>query len=91
MEDILKIHEGPSVSRQTLYSVHVSDKLGPDAALILYDVLRMVCIQASIQGMLTLSSPNHPFLTVDFFVVLLYIILGVVAYWLIVRRAVSFT
>jgi hypothetical protein len=76
---------------QSLYTLHVSDMWGPDATPILYDILRMLCIQTSIQGMLALSHPSHTFLTSEFGAILLYIVLGVLFYWLVIRRTFTFT
>ena len=96
MEDILRVNteQGLPPQRQpgpdTLYTLQVSQVLGPDSVPVLEDIMRMVCIQVMIQGMFAMSHPSLSFATPEFAAMLLYIILGVAFYWLVLRRLVRF-
>ena len=58
---------------------------------VIDDVIRLVMIQVIVQLMFFLNSPvAFPFFTPVFFAVLLYIIIGVSAYWLVFRKLVLF-
>lgn len=65
--------------------------LGPDYADAAQDVVRMAVIQLTIQFMLHLTDAQRfPFFTVDFVLMLMYLIIGVMVYWLVVRKIVGF-
>jgi hypothetical protein len=76
-----------------LFPVHVSTLAGSDVAPFANDVLRMICIQLSIQLMLALSDPSGvgSVFTTEFILLIVYITLGAMLYWLAIRRIVSFT
>lgn len=76
-----------------LLEVDITSELGPGYAVFVEDVLRMVCIQLTIQVMIYCSSdPANPtgFATAQFFIMLAYVVLGVALYWLVLKRVVSF-
>ena len=75
----------------TLLRVDVGQWLGPDFVPMANDVVRMVCIQVSIQLMLVLAGGNMRFLSTDFLLLVFYIALGVMLYWLAVRKLIVFT
>lgn len=54
------------------------------------DIARMLCIQFSVQLMAYLSDAtnNAGFFTSDFMALLVYIIIGVMAYWLVYKNLV---
>jgi hypothetical protein len=72
-------------------SVSVSNLLGPEYLPMVHDVVRMVAIQLTIQLMVYLSSPGGGLFTQDFVMLVVYIVLGVMFYWLVIRKLVAFT
>ena len=74
-----------------MYVLDVGRALGPEYAPMLDDVLRMVCIQLTIQVMLFFSGDSErAFLTREFLLLVTYIELGVLLYWLVVRKLLRF-
>jgi hypothetical protein len=74
---------------QQLYNLHVSKYLNKDYIPFLEDAIRMVMIQFVIQFMFFLKSPSLGVLfSFRFVELLIYIILGVSAYWLIFKKLV---
>ncbi len=71
----------------SLYVVNVSNK---EYVEFINDIVRMVTIQVMIQFLFSINSEGVAFFSVDFFLLLLYIVLGVCVYWLIVKRLVMF-
>jgi len=57
---------------------------------LIYDVLRMLSIQITLQFLYYINSEESAFLTIDFFLLLIYIVLGVCVYWLIIKKVVLF-
>ena len=75
-----------------LFRLHLSRALGPEYVPFVADCVRMLCIQATIQLMMTMSaSPGSTvaFFSPDFVLLILYVLLGVMLYWLAVRRLVA--
>lgn len=55
------------------------------------DVLRMVVIQSTIQFLYFVNSNGAiAFFSADFFLLLLYIVLGVCVYWLVFKKLIVF-
>lgn len=55
------------------------------------DLSRMLTIQIIIQFLYFLNNPVEvSFFTADFFLLLLYVALGVCVYWLIIKKLISF-
>lgn len=74
---------------QSVFVVPLSTLLGSSEYVPLAaDIVRMVCIQLTIQIMLFLS--GAPFLSAEVALVTLYVILGVMLYWLAMRKLVTF-
>lgn len=82
--------EAALANAEALLKVHVSDSVGPDFAPMANDVVRMVCIQAAIQLMLVLSGGGDQFFSAEFLLLVFYIALGVMLYWLAVRKLLLF-
>lgn len=82
----------PPQQASTLFPIHLTARLGSDAAPLANDVLRMICIQLSIQLMLALSDPSGvgSVFTTEFILLIVYITLGAMLYWLAIRRIISF-
>lgn len=74
-----------------MYSVNVSEVIGPDYKPMFDDLLRMLCIQLTIQAMLYFggSRGDDAFWSNDFVLLLIYIELGVLLYWLVVKKLVK--
>jgi hypothetical protein len=73
-----------------LYSLYVSKYIGAEYIPYVEDVMRMVTIQIVIQLMMFLQSPStNKFFDVHFIEIVFYVVLGVTAYWLLVRKCVQ--
>lgn len=74
-----------------IYSVNVSSVIGPQYIDLINDISRMLIIQISIQLMYyTLNPERFRFFTTDFFMMLLFIVIGVLMYWLVFKKIVVF-
>lgn len=72
----------------SLYSVNVPNK---DYIDIINDIARMVTIQITIQFLFFINSPGEvAFFSVDFILMVLYMVLGICVYWLIIKKVVVF-
>ena len=76
---------------ETLYSVNISKFFGKEYTIMFDDITRMLLIQFTIQLMFYMSCSDRAFFTEEFFLLLLYITLGVLLYWLVFRKAIKFT
>ena len=89
------LNAAPTAS--SLYQIGVGGWLGGDFAPMANDVVRMICIQVSIQLMLVLAGTGTGggtgmrFFSSDFLLLLFYVALGVMLYWLAVRKLFVFT
>ena len=91
MESMLgmsSIDDGPPA----LWQLDVGRAVGADYVPMANDVLRMVCIQLAIQVMLVLADPTGrtSLLSTDFLMLVVYITLGVMLYWLALRKLMVF-
>lgn len=75
-----------------LFEVDVTREWGAGYALFAEDVLRMLCIQLTIQIMIYCSSEpgTMSFISPQFMLMLAYVVLGVALYWLVLKRVVVF-
>ena len=71
----------------SLYTVTLANK---EYLPMVEDILRMMTIQVTLQFLLYINNAEAAFFTADFFLLLVYIVLGVCVYWLIIKRCVSF-
>jgi hypothetical protein len=69
-----------------LFVVPVADSYGE----FLQDLVRMLTVQIVVQIMVALQTSQASLLDGNFFALLLYVSVGVAAYWLIVRRVLRF-
>lgn len=74
----------------SLYVLPVSRYIDPEYIPVIKDVVRMVCIQLTIQVMLYLDESVKVFFTMEFLLILLYVVLGVLLYWLVFQKIVDF-
>ena len=54
------------------------------------DIARMLAIQITIQFLYFINNDDIPFFTSDFFLMMIYVVLGVCVYWLIIKKLVIF-
>lgn len=72
----------------TLYTFKLPNK---EYALLFDDIARMVIIQFTIQFLYYINTKGSGgFITIDFLLLLTYIVLGVCLYWLIFKKTISF-
>jgi hypothetical protein len=93
MKDMATV-ENNEHGKNAFYTINVSDFLGStEYNAVIDDLLRMLCIQLTIQIMLYFggSSGTDTFWTNDFVLLLIYIELGVLLYWLVVKKLVKVT
>lgn len=76
------------VPPKSMFTLDISRVLGEDFAPIANDFTRMLCIQLAIQVLM--ASSNGGVFTSEFFLLLLYIALGVLLYWAVVRKILQF-
>jgi len=83
-----KIVEEPVLVRNdTLIDLEVSSVLGDEYIPLINDLSRMITLQVIIQLMLSMRDPvEYPFFSQHFFELLFYIVLGLMTYWLVVRK-----
>lgn len=73
-----------------VWSFDLSGLVGSEYVPFVQDVVRMVCIQFAIQLLYHLDAPSGtPFLGSDFVMLLVYVVLGVMLYWLVLRKVVA--
>lgn len=73
---------------ESLYTVALPNK---EYVALMDDVSRMVIIQFTIQFLYYINNKEgEGFFTLDFFLLLVYIVLGVCLYWLIFKKTVTF-
>ena len=89
--DLLLLGSVAPPPASTMFRIDVGDAFGPDFVPMANDIVRMVCIQVAIQLMLVLAGGNGKFFSTDFLLLVFYIALGVMLYWLAVRKLVVFT
>jgi hypothetical protein len=72
------------------FHVDISGRFGKDAAYAINDVVRMLCIQTTVQALLYLNDPNCvSFWSVEFVLLSMYVTMGVLVFWLLLRRIVK--
>jgi hypothetical protein len=83
----------PTPSQAALLKIDIGALLGPDFVPMANDILRMVCIQVAIQAMMVLAGGGGEtrFFSAEFLMLVFYIALGVMLYWLAVRKLMIFT
>lgn len=72
---------------EALYTIKLSN---PEYVSMVDDIVRMVLIQVTIQFLYFINNPDTGFFTADFFLLVLYIVLGVCVYWLIFKKLIVF-
>ena len=78
-----------SEASDALFDIDVSSIIGEEYIPLVQDVSRMITLQIIIQFMLFLRDSDHyPFFSESFFELLFYIILGLMFYWLVIRKSI---
>lgn len=87
-QKVNKVVEEPVlVKSDTLIDLEVSTFLGDEYIPLMNDLARMITLQVIIQLMLSMrDSEEYPFFSQHFFELLFYIVLGLMAYWLVVKK-----
>lgn len=70
----------------SLFSITLENK---EFVPMLEDIIRMLTIQITLQFLLYINNTETAFFTSDFFLLLIYVVLGVCVYWLIIKKFVS--
>lgn len=93
----MSVYPAPPISILTplpppLLEIDITGEWGPGYAVFFEDVLRMLCVQFTIQVMFYCSSDSGTasFLSAQFLLMLAYVILGVALYWLVLKRVLVF-
>ena len=78
---------------EALYEINISKMLGSsEYRPMIDDIFRFIFIQFMIQIMLVMMDPErYSLFAVDFLLLLLFVILGVMVYWLVFRKLVAIT
>jgi hypothetical protein len=89
--DVARLGEVPAPA-SSLWQLDLGGVVGADYVPMANDVLRMVCIQVAIQAMLVMAdtSGQTALFSADFVMLVLYITLGVMLYWLALRKLLVF-
>lgn len=73
----------------SIYTLHIGSN--PEYVEMLNDIARFTIIQLAIQIMLVLMDPERfSILSFDFFILLIFVNIGVMMYWLVFRKIVMF-
>jgi hypothetical protein len=76
---------------RALFTYDISSLWGKEYVDVMYDSCRMIVIQIVIQSLMTMTSPTaYPFFSAEFVLLCIYVILGVLVYWLIFKKLVQF-
>ena len=76
---------------ESVWNIDITSKIGPEYSEMFNDMLRFATIQVVIQIMLVLmDSKRFSFFSVDFLLLLLFVMIGVMFYWLVIKKLVIF-
>lgn len=77
---------------ETIFTIDISKHMGNEYVGFFNDLSRFLMIQIGIQIMLCMADPNKfSVFNQEFIVLLIFIIIGLMFYWLILRKIVYFT
>jgi hypothetical protein len=75
---------------ESIYTLKISDN--PEYVEMFNDIARFTIIQLAIQIMLVLMDPaRFSIFSMDFLILLVFVNIGVMLYWLVFRKVVTFT
>lgn len=72
---------------EALYTIKVAN---PEYIGLFEDIVRMITIQITIQFLYYINNTDAGFFTADFFLLMIYIVLGVCVYWLVFKKLILF-
>lgn len=72
----------------SIFTIPITRMLGEEYAPMISDVLRMVCIHFTIQFMMYVGGSDTSIFSHEFIETLLYIVLGVLVFWLVFKRVI---
>lgn len=77
---------------ESLYTIKLSEKFGhSEYSNMINDILRFSTIQIAIQIMLVLMDPDRfSLFSIEFMILLMFVIVGVMLYWMVIRKIVVF-
>ena len=88
MEALTSALTAPAAADDAVWSLDLTALVGKEYVPFVQDVVRMVCVQLTIQLLYHLGS-GTPFFSSDFVMLLMYVVLGVMLYWLVLRKLVA--
>ena len=72
-------------------SLYIFELPNPEYKPLIDDIARMVIIQFTLQFLYFINGPgDNPFFSADFFLLLIYVVLGVCVYWLVFKKLILF-
>lgn len=75
----------------SMFQIDISSKLGAEYLPMFNDVARFMMIQIGIQVMMSLTDGDrYPFFSADFFLLLAFLIVGVMLYHMVFKSIVEF-
>lgn len=75
----------------SIFKIHVSRYISDEYLPMINDIVRFISIQFAIQLMLfSMNASMFPIMSVDFFLLLLFVAVGVMFYWLVVKKLLQF-
>jgi hypothetical protein len=72
----------------SIFTIPISRIFGEEYAPMISDVLRMVCIHFTIQFMTYVGGGDSSIFSREFIETMLYIVLGVLVFWLVFKRII---
>ena len=91
MEAVIGASSNPQTQPKHMYTLELSKYINPEYLPLINDLSRMIAIQVVIHLMYFFRAPSIATLfSGAFFELLLYVVLGVMSYWLVVRKFVAF-
>ncbi len=77
--------------RPAIFEVDITNTIGKEYVEMFNDITRFVMVQIGIQVMLCMSDPDKfSIFTSEFVILLFFIIIGVLFYWLVLRKIIHF-
>lgn len=77
---------------KSLYQIKISKNIDAEYIPYFEDLARMMILQIILQFMYHIRDPEqNTFFTLEFFELLMYIILGVSVYWLLFKKVIKLT
>lgn len=82
---------GQTYLPEPLHRIDISGTVGSEYIPLFEDIVRVLCIQLTVQLMLYFGGAERSLFTVELLCVSAYVVLGVMLYWLVFKHVASFT